>query len=601
MDRIAQQQLDQRQKAIDRVRTRDDSKRRAGVVREKILKSIGGLPSSRTALNARVTATLTNLAYTMEKVLFESLPNFYVTANLYRPNQPGRYPAVLVQAGHTTLGKTETHRLSANLAAKGFVALTFDPVGLGERIQALDPRTRRHAGGCCANEHLQAGAQAILVGESVARYFIWDAMRAIDYLQSRADVDPERIGVAGCSGGGCLTTYIAALDPRIKAAAPGCYVNSYRLLFAGPHPDSEMSLPGFLAAGLDHADLLEMAAPTPWLILATEGDYFTPPGAKMVYDEVRRWYELFGAADRVKFFVGPGPHGTPIETREAIYEWMIRWLNSGKGDPKEGEVPLYADAELQVTESGQVQDLPGSLKLNDLIRAGYEERRQARTPAELRAELRRLGVGSVDTAVELQTKFYRGRFALLVVNDALSPTQIERLGVATMNVEVRDSPSSLDKRPFLGNWLANARADTIGRNLAVMRANDVLRGVAQLAGRPGIDASRIRIVARGVDGFWVLLAAAADARIEGVWIDRLPHNFRSALNQPLNTRLFDALIPGFLLHWDMPDLISLMGRRRVELTDPVDWSGRAVTVGAPFRSRRAGESDVELVRGLFEK
>ena len=145
-----------------------------------------------------------------------------------------------------------------------------------------------------------------------------------------------------------------------------------------------MSLPGFLAAGLDHADLLEIAAPTPWLILATEGDFFTPPGAKMVYDEVRRWYELFGVADRVRFFVGPGPHGTPLETREAIYEWMIRWLNGGKGNSTEGEVPLYADAELQVTQSGQVQDLPGSRKLHDLIRASYETRRQARTPAALK-------------------------------------------------------------------------------------------------------------------------------------------------------------------------------------------------------------------------
>ncbi|MFN0168114.1 MAG: alpha/beta hydrolase family protein [Bryobacteraceae bacterium] len=363
MDRIAQQHLDRREKAVAEVRTVAAAERRQREVRAKLLELIGGLPEYDGPVNARTLGRLVNPSYTLEKVVYESLPGFFVTANLYRPNQPGRYPAVLLPAGHSTLGKTENHRLGANLASKGFVALAYDPVGLGERIQALDPKTRRHAAGCCANEHLHAGAQSMLIGQSVARYFVWDAKRSTDYLVSRPDVDPERLGAAGCSGGGCVTTYIAALDPRIKAAAPACFVNSLRVLFSGPFPDSEMSLPGFLAAGLDHADLLEMAAPRPWLILATEGDFFTPDGARLVYDEVRRWYGLYGAGDRVRFFVGPGPHGTPVETREAIYGWMIRWLKDGDGDSREGGVPLYGDRDLQVTASGQVQDEPGSRKL----------------------------------------------------------------------------------------------------------------------------------------------------------------------------------------------------------------------------------------------
>ena len=149
----------------------------------------------------------------------------------------------------------------------------------------------------------------------MARYFIWDAKRALDYLASRPEVDPARLGAVGCSGGGALTTFIGALDPRVKAVAPACYINSYRLLFAGPDPDSEMSWPNFLASGLDMADYVELSAPTPWLILATEGDYFTPAGARLVYDEARRWFGLYGAEDKLRFFVGGGPHGTPLETR----------------------------------------------------------------------------------------------------------------------------------------------------------------------------------------------------------------------------------------------------------------------------------------------
>ena len=155
-----------------------EADRRRQLVRSKMMEIIGGLPDYRGPLNARITGKLTNPDYTLEKVIFESLPHYYVTANVYRPNQPGRYPAVLMSAGHTTLGKTENHRMAANLAAKGFVALAYDPVGLGERMQAYDRRVGGGIAGCCANEHLQAGAQSLLIGQSVARYFIWDAMRA---------------------------------------------------------------------------------------------------------------------------------------------------------------------------------------------------------------------------------------------------------------------------------------------------------------------------------------------------------------------------------------------------------------------------------------
>src|SRR5207245_8018337 len=158
--------------------------------------------------------------YTIEKVIFESLPGFFVTANLYRPNPPGRYPAVLLQSGHTQEGKPEPQRLAANLALKGFVALAFDPLGQGEREQSYDSQVDHPLAGWSVNEHIQAGAQAILVGESVARYFIWDAKRALDYLVSRPDVDSTRLGAAGCSGGGALTTFIGALDQRLKAVVP---------------------------------------------------------------------------------------------------------------------------------------------------------------------------------------------------------------------------------------------------------------------------------------------------------------------------------------------------------------------------------------------
>ncbi|MGD0921505.1 MAG: acetylxylan esterase [Terriglobia bacterium] len=363
MDRIAQQQLQRRENAIAEIHTVADAERRKRLVRARLLEILGGLPDYHGPLNPRVTGRIQNESFTIEKVIFESLPGFFVTANLYRPNRPGRYPAVLLQSGHTQEGKPEPQRLAANLALKGFVALAFDPIGQGEREQTFDPQLQGPLAGWSVNEHIHAGAQSILVGEGVGRYFIWDAKRALDYLLSRPDVDAARIGAAGCSGGGALTTFIGAVDPRVKAVVPACYPNSYRVLFAGPDPDSEMSFPDFLASGLDTADFVELSAPVPWLIQATEHDYFTPAGTKLVYEEARRWYALYGAEDKVRFFVGSGPHGTPLESREAIYEWMIRWLKDGQGDFHEQPVKLYTNHELLVTPTGRVEDEPGSRKL----------------------------------------------------------------------------------------------------------------------------------------------------------------------------------------------------------------------------------------------
>ncbi len=417
-------------------------------------------------------------------------------------------------------------------------------------------------------------------------------------------MDADRIGAAGCSGGGCLTTYIAALDPRIKAAAPACFINSLRLLFKGPFPDSEMSLPGFLAAGLDHADFLESVAPLPWLILATEKDFFTPPAAQMVYGEARRWYQIHGAQDRISYFVGPGEHGTPRETREAIYGWMIRWLNHGAGEARESDVPLYADAELQVTASGQVQDEPGSRKLHDVIRAEFRALRSPRPATALMAELLRLGIPTnrrppqlnggafvSEPGIEIQAALTiphgtARKPALLLVKDASTAAlaqQAAAAGNVVLELEPRDAPSGYDKRPYLGNWVTNQRADSIGRNLAAMRAHDILRGVDLLAARPDVDPSRIRAAAQGVKGVWLLLAAAADPRIAAIWLDRTPATLASAMDGPLNTNLFDATIRGFLLHWDLPDLAALLGRRALLWSDPADWMGRPAYAGAHFR------------------
>jgi hypothetical protein len=299
LDRAAQAQLQERARAISAIRTPAQAEARRQQVRAKILELLGGLPTERSPLNARVTWTKDRGRYFIEGVTYESLPGYIVTANLYRPKAPGRHPAVLFPLGHWDAGKPAAQRIAANLAMKGFVVLAFDPVGQGERLQAFDARLGRSLIGGSTEQHFMNGAQAVLAGSNVARYFIWDGIRGIDYLVSRPEVDASRIGCSGCSGGGTQTTYISALDERVKVAAPACYMQSFQLLFTGPVGDSEQSFPNFLSSGLDQADYVELFSPKPWLIASTEQDFFTPAAAKIVYDEARTWYRMLDYEDRV--------------------------------------------------------------------------------------------------------------------------------------------------------------------------------------------------------------------------------------------------------------------------------------------------------------
>jgi len=636
MNRIAQRQLQERQKAIDQIHTVAEAERRKQKVRQTLLEILGGLPDYNGPLHPKVTGQIKAEGYTIEKVLFQSLPNFYFTGDLYRPNQPGRYPAILFQSGHTQEGKPEPQRAAANLALKGFVVLATDPIGQGEREQSYDPQLSGPLGGWSVPEHIQAGAQCILIGESAARFFIWDAKRGIDYLVSRPDVDPTRLGAAGCSGGGALTTFIGALDPRLKAVVPACYPNSYQLLFAGPDPDTEMSFPNFLGSGLDVADYVELTAPTPWLIQATEGDYFTPPGTRLVYEEARHWYGVYGAEDKLAFFIGPGPHGTPLASREAVYQWMIRWLKDGHGDFHEQPVHLHSNFDLLVTPTGHVEDIPGSRKLYQLILDDFHAKKRQGTIAELQNELHKLQIPSdgsspemkvldesnspearrqhvkfeSEPGVEIEGELYippspSGRKpAVLLVTDegpyfqsASTDSLAKRMakkGRIVFTLEPRDSPGENTRAPFVGNWVTNSRANQIGLNLPAMRAHDILRGVDLLSARSDVDAGSIHCGARGVKGVWLLLAAAVDPRIGKVWLDRSPASLRAALENTLNTNLFDAVIPGFALHWDIEDLTKAMGNRPVLWTDPANWMNRIVALRGPYQYRYVLGDTTEL-------
>jgi dienelactone hydrolase len=407
-------------------------------------------------------------------------------------------------------------------------------------------------------------------------------MRAIDYLVTRPEVDPERIGATGCSGGGTQTTYISALDPRVKVAAVACYMNSFQTLFAGSIGDSEQSVPGFLASGLDQTDYVELFAPKPWLITSTEDDFFTPAGAKQVFDEAQGWYKLFDASDHVKWVVGPGGHGTPLVVREAIYDWMNRWLADGKSSAREEAVTLLPDHQLWVTPNGQVEG-----------RELYEVIREIPRTKGTRDELQRF----VSDLISHNPPIVRSisllpaapgelagvdkRPAVVLVQDNLvaGPDATKLLATGHIVALVALSGVNTDpERPRSGNWMNNTRAWLVGRNLPATHAAEINAAVAELAARTDVDTSRLTARASGVAGVALLMAAAVNSRIASVSLDRTPHSLRAALDAPIHTNLHDAVIPGFALRWDLADLRDLLRPRSVTWSDPTDWMGNVVAL-----------------------
>jgi dienelactone hydrolase len=583
LDAIAQRQLRARADVIAGIKDTAAAEARKKAVREKVLSLIGGLPDYRGPLRPRVTKTTPRDGYVIENVMFDSLPDYVVTANLYRPDRPGRYPAILMSMGHWDSGKAAGQLLSVNLARRGFVVLAYDPVGQGERQQAFDPRFGRSLIGGPTDQHFSNGAAAILMGQALSRYFIHDGMRAIDYLVSRPEVDPDRIGATGCSGGGTQTTYISALDPRIKVAAVACYMNSFQTLFAGSIGDSEQSVPGFLAAGLDQADYVELFSPKPWLITSTEDDFFTPPGARQVFEEAQQWYSLFDERDHVKWVIGPGGHGTPKVVRDAIYEWMDRWLAKGEARPMAEVTDLLPDQALWATKNGQVE----GRELYQIIR---ETPRAKASPQELSKF-----VGDLIAANPPVLKISHilapapadnRHPAVVVVQNTLDPdadAQALRASGNVVALMVMSGRGGDTERPYTGNWMNNTRAWLVGRNLPATHAAEINAIVEELAQRSDVDPARITVRATGLAGIPALLAAAVNPRISSIVLTRTPHSLRAAIDSPIHINLHDAVIPGFAVKWDLTDLRDLLRPRVVVWRDPTDWMGNVVALGDAYK------------------
>ncbi len=287
--------LDKRANAIAGFKTLGDWQKRQEWLRKTLKDVVGAFPV-KSPLNAKITRTINKDGFRVEHIVYESQPGFYVTSSMFIPEGiKGKAPVVIYCSGHTANGYRGYQTQILNLVKKGFIVFAFDPVDQGERLEYFDPQTNKPKSGGSDSWHSYSGAQALITGSSQVMYMMWDGIRAVDYVLTRSEVDPARIGITGRSGGGTQSAWIAALDERIYAAAPESYITNFTELFWGPGPqDAEQEPINGVVKGIDLADLLLVRAPKPTLIIATTGDYFGIQGFRESAKEASGIYKAYG-------------------------------------------------------------------------------------------------------------------------------------------------------------------------------------------------------------------------------------------------------------------------------------------------------------------
>ncbi|MGJ5813288.1 alpha/beta hydrolase family protein [Paludibaculum fermentans] len=618
-------------------------------LREHMLRGIGGLPE-RTPLNARVTGVIDREDYRIEKLVFESRPNFFVTANLYLPKRgKGPYPAVLYPLGHEEGAKAHVawQQMLVTLARNGYVGLAWDGPGQGERVQLYDPDFNASKVFSSTLEHTILGIQTLLVGDALAQYYIWDGMRALDYLLSRPEVDPKRVACSGNSGGGTLTAYLSALDDRIQVAAPSCYITSWRRLLEtiGPQ-DAEQCIPNWISDGLDHEDFLLAFAPKPYLQLSAIRDFFSITGARETNADATRAYDRLGAGDRMRFFQADDGHGFTKPRRLAAYAWFDQWLKKAEHSGLEEEVLPLREEELYCTPTGQVATSLGGETVTTLNQKRAKQFQRGQATAEQIAKLidyhQPAGALSVKPFGTLARSGYRieklvyetepgivipallfvpeggGRHpGVLYVDGAGKAARVADLealvkaGHVVLSIDARGLgetrisafQNGSDWFRYFGDWNSGMTAIMTGSTLTGQRAADISRGLDVLSARPEVDASRLYGVGVEAGGVPLLHAAVLDSRLRKIALERSLLSYQAVVDARIHRGLFEQVVPGALKLYDLPELVRMLGQRSAVVIDAASPLGQPVPLAEsrkqyPSAVRRAAADSIVALYGF---
>jgi dienelactone hydrolase len=645
---LAERAYQSRNRAISSLTTPAAIRERQRWVTETFWTLVGGMPE-RTPLNARTVGTFERPGYRVEKVVYESQPNFHVSATLYIPTV-GRppFPGVLYQMGHTTNGKGDgTYQLSCQtLAGLGYLVLGFDPMGQGERTYYPGPVPSRSRLGA-DEEHTFPGRQMLLKGITSTWLQTWDSVRSLDYLASHPLVDPKRLASTGQSGGGTNTILLAAVDDRLAAAVVSCG-NTENVACANFNPpgstdDGEQNLVASAPVGFDRWDLLYPIAPKPLLVMVSQRDFFGTYSPNYLtsgieeFQKLQRVYRRLGHIDRIDWFATPLPHGFSFDLRMWMYNWFARWLK-GESQPVAEEPVVQAESEetLFVSANGSVvQSFHGEtpFTLN-------RKRSLSKTPADLARllNLDRPGAGAntitvghasyhltLVEAVEFpaapkvwvpawlyQPKAIDRSKPLVIVlepggrNAWHESGLYNRMAAEGCVVCAPDLRGIGDMTPEFSRGAArharphNSEEDyawsalILGKPLAGQRVTDILSVVRGLRVRPEFVRRPVILAARGVLTVPAQFAASLEPAIGSLYLAEGLISFQSIVETEVYRYPFGNFVPNLLAHIDLPELTISLAPRRVTLAGAIDGAGNRLAVEA-VRAEFSSASNIRIL------
>ncbi len=538
-------------KFMDGAKTWQEWERKRPILKEQFLDMMGLWPlPEKTPLKATVTGTIERSGVVIEKLHYQSKPGLYVTANLYRPKETGKkYPGILYVCGHTGKGrdgnKTAFQDHGLWFANNGYVCLVVDTLQLGE-IPGTHHGTYREGRWWWHDR-----------GYTPAGVECWNGIRGIDYLQSRPDVDPDRIGVTGISGGGATTCWVAAADDRVKVAVPVSGMNDLESYVSNKVINGHCDCMFFYNTyRWEWTTVLALHAPKPLLFANSDNDSIFPmDGNRRIIARLRTCYDMLGAKGNVDEYVSKGGHDYRPDLRIAIFSFINKHLKGDTGTVKDADFPKIDGKDLRVFPADK--DLPADA-INGKVDETFVPKAEVKLPekagefaawkAGMVKRLRETSFGSLpekvpavtrgstengttvftaEPGVEILSTLVRQNpkgdhtFTLVVLNSDEAAGKTAEPWVERF----RDSDVIFATYPRGGGsraWTRKNPPNTVERSLVLLgqtadagRVRDVVATLATRA--PGQPAFPIRLVGRGAAGviaaYGALLAPGGAAEI----------------------------------------------------------------------------------------
>jgi len=592
-----------------------DWEKRRTELKNEIIKKTGVVINHNVALNLKETGTIQMKGYSIKKITFQTRPGIYATANLYIPEGKGPFPAVIFMIGHWLKGKIDAEGPQAvghSLALNGYVCLSIDPWGSGER-------TTIHGIFEDHGDENNLGSSLMNIGETLMGMEISDNMRGVDLLCSLSYVDSKNIGATGASGGGNQTMWLTALDERIKAAMPVVSVGTFQSYIMGTPCICEVVADAFDMT--EEAGILALIAPRAIKMCNHRKDdnpVFFPSEMIRSYTNAKPIFTLYGVEDNITFQLFDLPHGYMAEDREAVLGWFDMHLKGiGNGSPKR-EIPfeLLPEEQLMVFPKGQ-RDADVSGTVEYCTRRGNELRavflNSTSTDAVLkRKDLRKI-LGVTETSIlnhvyEYQPMNGWNRFALATSDNKLIPVllrssrdNVKEL-VIVCNPEGKDSipPGLTDELIKSGKGVAivdlsgtgEASSTSFGNNYRTGRLRTVARSelwfgrtmigewVKELQVLTQFLNSRYKSVKVSIDGskeagLAGLFLSALEGHVDHLTLREAPVSYLFDTREGIDFYSAASQLPGFLVWGDVSLAASLSGKNIVFI-NPVTISGQKV-------------------------